>query len=436
MQATAYLWGGGGGGGGNDSGAGGSGSGAQFSQVSFGVDEGDVLELAVGGPGTGGASYARYGAGGTPGASLTIDTIFNIRTAVPVSGATFSPVWVSTYCTFLKTYGGWVGSTYSASFDQTYNVNFPLTGTYHFQASADNYAIIYIDGRPALEAYDYRSTYSVGITVPAGTHSIRVVGVNYGGPGSVALVITSGLSYSGGGGGNSGSSGTSGAGGGGGGATVLLKNGAVIGVAGGGAGGGGGGNRGTQNGDSAPGTGGQATPGENAGQNGTNKPGDGGGGGGGGGGLGGGNGGGVRGGDEGAFAGSFGGGLGSTINPNGRTPGGSTNTYYVPNVAQGGSGSGGSGISGYAVTVFEISGVSVNVPGQGWERTSDVFVKANSVWQQVRGIWIKSDNVWQPVINSYAPNWVAVPGKFGINPRPEPAITDPGTGSGLEFNWL
>jgi hypothetical protein len=128
--------------------------------------------------------------------------------------------------------------------------------------------------------------------------------------------------------------------------------------------------------------------------------------------------------------------LGSTINPNGRTPGGSTNTYYVPNVAQGGSGSGGSGISGYAVTVFEISGVSVNVPGQGWERTSDVFVKANSVWQQVRGIWIKSDNVWQPVINSYAPNWVAVPGKFGINPRPEPAITDPGTGSGLEFNWL
>jgi len=433
VSAIAYLWGGGGGGGGNDSGVGGNGGGGQFSQVVFSVSEGDLLELAVGGPGGGGASYARYGAGGNPGASFITDTIFNTRTAVPVSGATFSPVWVSSYCTFLNTYGGWVGSTYSASFDQTYNVNFPLTGTYQFQASADNYAIIYIDGLPALEAYDYRRTYEVGISISAGNHSIRIVGTNYGGPGSVALVITSGASYGGGGGGNSGPAGTSGAGGGGGGATVLLKIGPVLGVAVGGGGGGGAGNRDPRNGESAPGTGGQAASGDNAGQNGAAPFGDGGGGGGGGGGQGGGNGGLARTGDNGAFAGSFGNGLGSFVaNSSGRTPGGSTNPYYVPNVAQGGFGGGGSGVSGYAVAAFEISGVSVNVPGQGWTQTTNVFVKTNSIWQQVQGTWIKSNNVWEPAINSYAPNWVAVAGKFGVNPRPA-SSNDPGTGAGSDF---
>ena len=66
VSATAYLWGGGGGGGGNDTGIGGSGSGGQYSQVNFVVSEGDVLELAVGGPGQGGASYSGNAAGGSP----------------------------------------------------------------------------------------------------------------------------------------------------------------------------------------------------------------------------------------------------------------------------------------------------------------------------------------------------------------------------------
>lgn len=437
MPGTAYLWGGGGGGGGNDSGTGGTGSGGQFTQVGFSVSEGDILEIAVGGPGAGGASTARNGAGGTPGASLTVNTIFNTRTAMPVSSVTVSPQWNSRYCTFLNTYGGWVGSPYLAFFDQTYIVDFPLTGTYQFQASADNHATIYIDDKPALEAYDYTRTYEVGITIPTGLHSIRIVGVNTGGPGAVALVITTGTSYSGGGGGNSGPSGTSGAGGGGGGATVLLKNGIVIGVAGGGGGGGGAGNRDPRNGEPAPGTSGQAGPGNNAGQNGAVKLSDGGGGGGGGGGEGGGNGGSVRTGDQGAFAGFFGGGIGSSvINPSGRTPGGTNNTYYVPNVAQGGVAGGGSGVSGYAVTTFDISGILVNVPGQGWTRTTNVFVKSNSVWQQVRGAWVKNNSVWEPTINSYAPNWVAVSGKFGVNPRPATAdLNDPGTGAGEWLNW-
>lgn len=439
VPVTAYLWGGGGGGGGNDTGAGGSGSGGQFSQVNFVVSEGDVLELAVGGPGGGGASYSRYGAGGTPGASYITNTIFNMRNATPdlSPGGPVFPQWNSRYCTFLNNNGVWINPSSAANFDKTYTVTFPSTGVYQFQASADNYAIIYIDGIPRFESYDYRTTYSIGLNISSGPHSIRVIGVNTGGPGAVALVITGGSNYSGGGGGNSGSSGTSGAGGGGGGATVLLKNNSVIGVAGGGGGGGGGGNRSPINGDDAPGFTGQATPGTNAGQNGTIPSHDGGGGGGGGGGQGGGNGGFVRPGDQGANAGFFGGGLGNNvINPTGRSPGGTNNPYYIPNVGQGGSRGGGAGTSGYTLMQFDINGIWVNIPGSGWVSPNNVYAKSNNAWNRVQSTWIKDGGVWAPIINSYAPNWTVVPGKFGINPRPaeiDVVLVDPGFGSGDVF---
>jgi hypothetical protein len=438
VPVTAYLWGAGGGGGGNDTGTGGAGSGGQFSQVNFIVNEGDLLELAVGGPGQGGSSYGRNSGGGTPGASYTTSTAFNTRTAIPASGpgGPVYPQWNSRYCTFLNNNGVWINPSSARSFDKTYSVTFPTDGTYQFQASADNYAMIYIDGRPALESYDYRSTYEVRIYVPAGTYEVRIVGTNTGGPAAVALVITGGVSYGGAGGGNSGPSGTSGAGGGGGGATVLLKNGNVIGVAGGGGGGGGGGNRTPINGESAPGFTGQAAAGQNAGQNGTQPQHDGGGGGGGGGGEGGGNGGFVRSGDQGAYAGSFGGGLGFTANPSGRTPGGTGNPYYVPNVGQGGINGGGAGVSGYAMMEFDISGTWINVSGAGWKQVNDVYVKSSNNWNKVKGIWAKDNGVWVPVINSYAPNWSVVTGKFGINPRAATEEVIPGTGSGFWFSWF
>lgn len=439
VSATAYLWGGGGGGGGNDTGVGGSGSGGQFSQVNFVVNEGDVLELAVGGPGQGGQSYASNAYGGSPGASFLVDTVFNSRTATPVSGpgGAIVPQWNPNYCTFLNTNGVWINPSSASTFDKTYTVTFPITGIYQFQASADNYATFYINGNEVFTAYDYRSTYEIGYTIAAGTYNLRIVGINTGGPGAVALVITSGSGYGGGGGGNSGSSGTSGGGGGGGGGTVLIKNGTVIGVAGGGGGGGGGGNRSPINGDPAPGAIGQAPPGQNPGQNGTKPWHDGGGGGGGGGGYGGGNGGFVRPGDQGALSGAFGGGLGVvTANPVLRTPGGTNNLYYKPLVGQGGAGGGGAGSSGYAMMTFDVTGLWINQPGQGWVQVTDVYAKSNNNWKKTTGVWVKRNNVWEPVISSYAPNWISVPGKFGINPRaatPEPLPTpdpapDPGDG--------
>lgn len=443
VSVSAHLWGGGGGGGGSDASAiGGLGSGGQYSTVNFTVNEGDVLELAVGGPGGGGVGSGSNAPGGVPGASYSAETFFNTRTATPTSGPG-GPVYAqfnSRYCTFLNTNGVWINPSSAASFDKTYLVYFPAEAYYQFQASADNFATIYIDGTPYFNAFDYHGTYEVGILVSAGTHAIRIVGVNYGGPASVGLTITGGTNFGGGGGGNAGSSGSSGGGGGGGGATVLLKNGTVIAVAGGGGGGGGAGNVGVRAGDNAPGTGGQAAPGINAGQNGTKPRGDGGGGGGGGGGVGGGVGGFVRFGDQGGYAGSLGGGLGTLVeNPSSTLPGGYNSPYYVRNVGLGGYYNGGKGNAGYAMLTFDINGIWTKLADQGWVQTKDVYVRANNTWNRAQGVWINNAGVWEPVISSYAPDWIQVPGKFGVNPRPATpefiwSIFDPGTGFGVSFD--
>jgi hypothetical protein len=434
VEATAYLWGGGGGAGGSSySGAriGGAGSGGQFSRVNFVVNEGDVLEVAVGGPGQGGENFTTDAAGGSPGASLLVNEIFNTRTATPASGpgGAVVPQFNSRYCTFLNVNGVWINPSSAGVFDKTYTVTFPVSGNYQFQASADNSARFFFDGTEVFTAYDYQTTYEVGYPVDAGTHTLRILGTNTGGPGAVALTITTGSNFSGGRGGNSGYSGffrNGAGGGGGGGGTVLLLNGEIVGVAGGGGGGGGGGWGG---GDNAPGITGQAAPGQNPGQNGTtplyywlfwNR---GGGGGGGGGGWGGGNAGYTNGFNSLVGAGYYGGGLGYVDNPSGRLPGGTTNPNWVPSVGYGGRqrafgpGETGNGVGGYAVLEFNVNGVWVNQPSQGWVQTRDVFVKANNNWNEVKGVWIKSAGVWEPVISSYAPNWEPISGRFGINPR-------------------
>ena len=413
VSATAYLWGGGGGAGGADSNPGGNGGGSGFSQVNFTVNEGDTIEIAVGGGGGGGQSGAGNGAGGTAGASLVEDYQFNTRDAT--ASPPVYPQFNSAYCTFLNTYGVWVNPTSAAVFDRTYTVNFPTTGNYQFTACADNSARFFIDGVEAFYADNFTAPWTIGYPVTAGTHYIRILGTNTGGPGAVALTIGNGASYSGGRGGNSGPSGSSGAGGGGGGATVLLLNNSVIGVAGGGGGGGGGGNSGAATGGSAPGPNGQAS-GENSGQNGTNKAGDGGGGGGGGGGYAGGNGGNTPGGDQGGYAGYYGSGQGdSTANPSARTPGG-TNNQYWRGAGQGGASNGGPGIAGYAMFEFDVSGIFVH-DGGSFTPVTQTYIKANGTWNPVKSMFIKQGSTWIPVNGSIAPAFENVPNRFGVNPR-------------------
>ena len=413
VPVTAYLWGGGGGGGGRDSNPGGAGGGAGYTQVNFVVNEGDIIEVAVGGKGTGGQNSASNGAGGSAGASYVTDFYFNTR-----DSASSPPVFAqfnSAYCTFLNNYGVWGNPTSLAVFDRTYTVNFPVTQNYQFTAAADNSATFYIDGVERFSTNSFTSPYYVGFEVPAGDHTIRILGNNSGGPGAVALTIDGGDSYSGGRGGNSGPSGSSGAGGGGGGGTVIILNGAPIAAAAGGGGGGGGGNSGAATGQSAPGDGGQAAVGANAGQNGTNKAGDGGGGGGGGGGWGGGNGGTTPGGDQGGYAGAYGLSSGAFENPTGRNPGGRSNQYWR-NAGQGGNANGGDGTTGYAVFEFNVSGIFAHVNGT-FNPVREVYVKSNGVWNQVKSAYIKQSGAWIPFNGSTTPQFENVANRFGVNPR-------------------
>lgn len=414
VPVTAYLWGGGGGGGGNDSASGGAGGGGGFTQFNFVINNGDTLECAIGGGGGAGGSGRSQAAGGAGGAGYEYGLSFNLKQQ-PNPG--INDYTNTNYCSFLNTNGVWVNPVTAASFDKSYTVNFPITGNYTFVGSCDNYGYVYLDGNEVLYMGGFTSTYTSYVRVTAGVHTIRVVATNTGGPGSVALTIGSvGSSYSGGNGGAAGPSGSSGGGGGGGGATVAFLNGTFIGVAAGGAGGGGGGNVGSATGQSAPGTSGNAADGVSAGMNGKNKSGDGGGGGGGGGGLGGGNGGNLRDGDQGGLAGGNGRSSAPFELPSGIIPGGTSNQYYTGRVGYGGAPAA-PGAAGYAMFVFDVTGVSVHWGG-AFAPVSKAYIKQSNDWKLVKSIYVKESGVWRLVNGGAVPAFGASPSSFGLNPRP------------------
>jgi hypothetical protein len=216
----AYLWGGGGGAGGNDSSSGGNGTGGGYASTNFTVVDGDVIDVAVGGPGGNGLSRARGFGGGAAGASLAANSLtFDTRTAAvsPPVGVYFNSAWGS----FLNTYGIWEAESAGVTnFERTYAINFPTTGLYTFTFSVDNYGDVSVDGTTIISLSgnsreNYARSYQTTVNISAGTRSVRVRGVNTGGPGSIAVTITGGAALSGGRGGNPGPAGTSGGGGGG-----------------------------------------------------------------------------------------------------------------------------------------------------------------------------------------------------------------------------
>lgn len=425
-SVTVYLWGGGGGGGGADSpGNGGAGQAGGYSEHTFNVSPGDVIDIAVGGPG-GGGQQGYVTTGGTPGSSYASDAIFNTRSATGTE--TSYPITCPAWCAFLNQTGVWNNpGGYGSSFDSTYSVYFPFTGSYSFTASGDNAVYIYLDNSNILSMpgeYTYRSAFTTTRTVSAGYHSVRAQAINFGGPGSVGLTIVqlSGASYSGAPGGNQVP--WSGAGGGGGGATVAFLNGVVVAVGGGGGGGGGGGHLGNPYGQNAPGPNGQSASATN-GSAGQSNSSDGAGGGGGGGGYFGGQGGAVYGGDSGAYAGAGGGCLGTTtVVPTNNVP--YQGTYYSGSVARGGAGGvpggnmvGSSGTSGYAVVKFEVNGSFVKSGGV-WNPVEKIYVKQSGTWTPVQTVYVKKDGVWNPVVGSQdrAPVFSSIPGYFGVSYRP------------------
>jgi hypothetical protein len=411
---VGYMWGGGGGGGGNDARLGGAGAGGSYVEFNFVVNNGDIIECAVGGGGGPGSSGSRFGPGGSAGASYVTSLIFNTITSLAPGIITYTN---PNYCTFLNSYGVWVNPVSSSNFDQTYSVTFPTTGAYTIVGSCDNFGSVFIDGVNVLNMGTFTTTFTNTVNVNAGTRSVRVVGVNTGGPGCIAVTIEApGSSFSGGNGGFTGASGTSGAGGGGGGASVAFLNGSLIACAGGGGGGGGGGR--FSSGFPAPGPRPVSPSSITAGMNGEDKAGDGAGGGGGGGGYGGGPGGVTVDGDSGALGGTSGGNFSNLTAQAGTTifPGGTSSPYYVGRTGYGGPVAS-FGYPGYAMFVFDVNGTYVHWNGT-FNPIVNTYIKNNGEWKTVKETYIKNNGVWVPVRGGASPPFNTVNDKFGIAPRP------------------
>lgn len=441
IPVTAELVGGGGGGGGNDaSSSGGSGSAGQYLKYNFTVSQGDKLSFVIGGGGGAGASSASSAAGGTAGTSVIgfPSTLFNLRTIRTgrTNYAKTDPRWSS----FMNNNAVWESNTYDTTYDRTYIVTFPTTGTYQWQIQCDNIGRYYQDGVEVASTSSFTGKETiVPVYATAGQHTIRVLGSNSGDVGGICLVISRNItgdatddfsgSLSGGRGGNAGPSGSSGGGGGGGGASAILLNGEIIAIAGGGGGGGGAGV------NSAGATAGNTpllSSGFFNGQAGQPKRADGGGGGASGGGKNAGAGGNEESGDRGAAAGDpancwalaneWGAPIiqyGSGRNPFIPSEPGPDLTNY---------GKGGlpreNGTSGYIRLTFDVSFASYKY-GNKWVDVNEIYYKTSQGWVKTEGYY-KSGGEWQPLARGEIALYNTGAGIIGTEYRdlamvPEPA---------------
>lgn len=312
------------------SGGGGGGGGASLLSIN-----GSTHYVAAGGGGGGGGSNNRDGSD----AYTSNGQQSSYRDITRVSNGAWSG--------FLNTYGVWNNpEIYSGGFDRTWTVWFPTTGTYTFVSSCDNSGAIYLDGNAILSVPSFQATYTYSATVTAGHHTVRVLGVNFGGPAGIGLTID-------GPGGN------------------IFRT------------------------DSLP------APAQ--GGSGVDCNGDGGGGGGGGGGLTGG-----AGGDlgydnwRGGIGGYTGQATGGARAPSGRSPYGSNSQYWAsPNAIGGGDREAGG--SGRIVLVFRASSFGGIKIANEWKSMDGSYVKVGGVWRLIQAGWAKVDGVWRPLKGTAAP---------------------------------
>lgn len=160
-----------------DGDAGGSGGGGAASSVLV-----NNIPVIVAAGGAGGGGYGEDGASGAT-AGLPGGIYRGYDSATDVYPVSLSYAW----CSFLNTYGVWGGGQ-----DYSVSINFPVTGTYTFNYSVDNYGSISLDGTPIITRtgeFNYGSYYTATHTVSAGTHTVRVIGANLTGPAGVAAQI-------------------------------------------------------------------------------------------------------------------------------------------------------------------------------------------------------------------------------------------------------
>ena len=158
---------------GEDGDAGGSGGGGAATAV---LINGVPMTVAAGGGGGGGlGDDGGAGTDGRPGGVF-----------VP-QATSYYPATHPAYCSFLNTYGVW------GPFPTTITINFPVSGTYTFYFSVDNYGSVVLDGSTTLFSVTGEFNYGTYLTtthsVSSGNHTITISPVNIGGPASVGFQI-------------------------------------------------------------------------------------------------------------------------------------------------------------------------------------------------------------------------------------------------------
>lgn len=89
------------------------------------------------------------------------------------------------WSSFLNTYSVWQGNG-----SYTYRVYFPASQNYEFNLSIDNYGWLYVDEVEMVYAPSYNGVWSATHFISAGWHTVRVYGINTGGPGAIGGTIT------------------------------------------------------------------------------------------------------------------------------------------------------------------------------------------------------------------------------------------------------
>ena len=116
-------------------------------------------------------------------------TIFDTR--VNLSGVTTrsnTKFWGS----FLNSTGVWSSSTATTPFEASATVNFPVSGYYHVEASADDEGNVFVDNRQVvgIPSPGYKSSVSNLVYLEAGNYPVKVVGKNSGGDAAIGCRIT------------------------------------------------------------------------------------------------------------------------------------------------------------------------------------------------------------------------------------------------------
>ena len=157
-----------------DTGSGGGGGGASAVIV-------DNSPVCVGAGGGGAGGPGDDSGSGTPG---------NPGGVYPGSSTNVYPVTLSyAWNSFMNSYAVWGNGQ-----DYTVTINFPVTGTYTFNYAVDNYGQVFLDGSAIITlsgtvTSHFTTTTTYTATVSAGNHTVRVTGVNTGGPAGVAAQI-------------------------------------------------------------------------------------------------------------------------------------------------------------------------------------------------------------------------------------------------------